>query len=80
MINWRRVLPVLRPQISSEQATAIARTHSAARGWTWLEPVTVGRTWRGWQVQTNVGSRGCTVRVEVDGRDGTVRQAVFWPR
>jgi hypothetical protein len=77
---WRRLLPVLRPQISPEQATVIARTHSEARGWTWLEPVTVQRTWRGWQVQTNVGSRGWSVWVEVDGWDGMVRQAAFWPR
>jgi hypothetical protein len=80
MGTWRRLLPVLRPRISPEQATVIARTRSEAHSWTWLEPVAVQRTWRGWQVQTNVGSRGCTVWVEVDGQDGTVRQAAFWPR
>jgi hypothetical protein len=72
--------------LSDDELIRLARELAAARSWTWLEPVRVRRFREGffgprrWEVLSNVGSRGCNVRVVFDAESGAVVGSSFLPR
>ncbi len=72
--------------MTHEQVIAIARGIALEEGWLWLEPVRAirFRQWligpARWEVRSNAGHRGCSVKVVVDDTTGTVRKKGFLPR
>jgi hypothetical protein len=72
--------------MTSDEAIAFTRSLAAERGWPMLEPVHAERRrpwWvmaPRWIVVSNWGSRGSSVRVEIDDRTGKVLLQGYLPR
>lgn len=69
--------------LNRDEATAIARTLAAEKGWAWLEPVRAlmskrsGRTT--WTILSNAQAIGRNVIVTIDDASRSVRRATFLP-
>ena len=72
--------------IDAEVALDIARQRAQQKGWPFLDPVQLiqRRTWSGkplcFEIETNVGQRGCNARFTVDAATGGIVSEGFNPR
>jgi hypothetical protein len=73
--------------MTREEAIQRARAIADAEGWRWEEPVEATSRQRWvfwgpveWEIVTNVGMRGCNVRIAIDSTTGDVIRKHFCPR
>jgi hypothetical protein len=74
MSRLGRWLLIERMKLSREAAESVARVECERRGFAWVEPVRVYRSYGDWSVVTGADRRPHYVRIIVDGGTGEVRR------
>ena len=80
MNYWRSLFQYHPPNISKEQAIAIAKEECKQRGWWWGMPIKVSQRRKAWVIHTNWKMRGMNARFRVDNETGEVKEAAYLPR
>ena len=71
---WKRIICIVRPLVSRQQAVEIARAECNRRDRQWREPVRVmSGLSTTYCVMTNAEAAGCNHLIYIDKCDGTVR-------
>ena len=72
--------------MTSDEAILLAKNVANEEGWLWKEPVRAIKKrqwWVGdayWQVVSNSGMRGSSVRVKIDDKSGKILNKGYLPR
>lgn len=74
------------PRLTPDGAIGIAKLVAVEQTWTWREPAearlltSAGAKPPVWEVISNAGSTGCSVKVRIDDTTGAVIEKAFLPR
>jgi len=68
------------PQISKDDALAIARQECVNRGWSWIDPVDIRSARGNWIIKTNLHAKGANVVIVINQTNGDVISTNFLSR